>query len=71
MAKIVEVKPVSCVYCGRKPRIIHYDTNMWYVECECGKHPKYEFLGSDRKIAIERWEYANRPMNRTPPKRKK
>ena len=44
---------------------------MWYVECECGKHPKYEFLGSDKKVAIERWEYANRPMNRTPPQKKK
>lgn len=60
----------KCIFCGKMPRIIHYDKNMWYVECDCGNHPKYEYLGFTQQGAEERWEYANRPINRTPPKRK-
>lgn len=62
---------LPCVYCGGQPRIIHYDTNMWYVQCHCDKHLQYEFLGCDESIAIERWNYANRIMNRTPPPKNK
>ena len=64
----------NCIYCGKKPHIIHYDTDMWYVECgnkECHKHLKYSYLGFRREIAIDQWNYANRPMNRTPPPKKK
>lgn len=63
MAKLVEVQPIKCIHCGKKPHIIHYDENMWYVECDCGKHPKYEYLGSTKQVAIDRWEYANRIGN--------
>lgn len=64
----------KCVYCGAEPKIIHYDSDMWYVECsnqECHKHLKYAYLGLRRELAIEQWNYVNRPINRTPPKRKK
>lgn len=58
----------KCIFCGAEPKVIHYDTNMWYVECSnraCQKHGKYEYLGMSEKVALERWEYKNRPIQRT------
>lgn len=61
----------ECIFCKNKPRITHYDLDMWYVWCGCTKRNRYECLGQTKEIAIERWNYNNRPINRTPPKRKK
>lgn len=59
-----------CVYCKQLPKIIHYDTDMWYVMCGCGKHGQYSFFGIRKQYALDRWNYQNRPINRTPPKKK-
>lgn len=55
--------PNNCVFCGGKARIIHFDDNMWYVQCanpSCKKHDKYAYLGNTRNNAIEQWNFANR-----------
>ena len=67
------MKLSKCVYCGSEPVVIHYDSDMWYVECSnpnCTKHGKYAIFGFREKIAIDQWEYLNRPLDRTPPPRK-
>ena len=66
-----DIKLLPCIFCKEEPRIIHYDENMWYVRCPCGKYERYEFLGYTKEGAIESWNYANRPINRTPPPKKK
>ena len=53
----------DCIFCGGKARIIHFDDNMWYIQCSnisCKKHDKYAYLGCTKGIAIERWNYINR-----------
>lgn len=60
----------KCIYCNEIPRIKHYDYDMWYVWCGCTKRNRYEYLGQTEEIAIDRWNYANRPINRTPPPKK-
>lgn len=64
----------KCVYCGKPAKVIHYDWDIWYVECsncECHKHLPYAYMGLKRNMAVDNWEYANRPINRKPPKREK
>lgn len=59
-----------CIFCGSKPCCFHYGSNMYYIICpnpECKIHIKfgtYNFLGATKKLAIEQWEFANRPLNR-------
>lgn len=59
-----------CVFCGSKPYLLHYGSNMYYVICpnpECKIHNKfgtYNFLGATQKLAVEQWEFANRSLNR-------
>ena len=58
---------VKCCFCGSKPKIIHYEDNLWYVECpnkECDKHPRYAYMGFRKPAAIEQWNWANRPIQR-------
>lgn len=57
----------KCVKCGHLPMLIHYDYDMWYIQCSnstCTKYGQYEMLGKTRESAIEQWERANRPINR-------
>ena len=62
------IKDASCcVGCGHKPVAIHYDYDMWYIECgnrNCTKYGKYLFLGQTKQLALEQWQKANRPINR-------
>lgn len=54
-----------CVYCGAKPLLLEFDSNMYYVLCsKCSKHRDYAYLGIRPNVAIQRWEEANRPTNR-------
>ena len=55
----------KCVFCGSKAKIIHYEADLWYVECSnktCDKHPRYAYMGFRRYAAIEQWNWANRPL---------
>ena len=64
----------KCVGCGHTPIAIHYDYDMWYIQCgnpDCTKYGKYLFLGQTKDLAVEQWERANRPINRYYQKRKK
>lgn len=75
MKQEIDKGATPCVFCNALPRCIHYEADLWYYECSnrgCDKHPKYAFIGFRKSAAKYQWEYANRPMNRTPaPKRKK
>ena len=56
----------KCCYCGSTAKIIHYDWDIWYVECSnlnCKKHLPYAYMGLKKNIAIDNWEYANRKIN--------
>jgi hypothetical protein len=56
-----------CAKCGHEPIAIHYDYDMWYIECgnkECDKYDKYLFLGQTKELAAEQWNKANRITNR-------
>lgn len=69
-----DIKPVNCVFCGAEAKVIHFDENMWYVQCSniaCNKHDKYAYLGSFRGAAVEQWNYINRPISRISTKKKK
>ena len=64
----------KCVFCGSDATIIHFDRNMWYVQCSnsgCKKHDKYAYLGSTKNLAIDAWNFINRQLNRTSTKKKK
>lgn len=53
----------KCIFCGSEAKIVHFDRNMWYVQCsnhECKKHDKFAFLGNTRNNAIEQWNFSNR-----------
>ena len=53
----------KCVFCGGEARIIHFDKNMWYVQCSnpsCKKHDKFSYLGSCRNNAVDQWNFSNR-----------
>lgn len=49
-------KPDSCFYCNKKPRIVDM-SDLFYVQCDCGKWNPYEFCGSTRNNAISQWNY--------------
>lgn len=69
-----ETIPVKCVFCGGEANIIHFDRNMWYVQCanpECKKHDKYAYLGSTKNSAVDQWNFINRPMDRSSTKGRK
>lgn len=58
-----ESKPVVCIFCGSEARIIHFDRNMWYIQCsnpDCKKHDKYAYLGSTKNASIDAWNFNNR-----------
>lgn len=64
----------SCVGCGAKPYVFHYDYNMWYAECsnpDCKKFVRWSCLGASKRLALEAWESMNRPINRYYQKDKK
>lgn len=55
----------KCIFCGSKANVIHYESDLWYVECSnkcCEKHQKYAYIGFRKPTAIEQWNYANRPL---------
>ena len=55
--------PNDCIFCGSKARIIHFDRNMWYIQCsnpDCKKHDKYAYLGNTKDNAVEQWNFMNR-----------
>lgn len=56
----------ACVYCGSKPELYHYvEDDLFYIRCSgCNKYGAYQFIGINRKDALESWELANRPLNR-------
>lgn len=63
-----------CVFCNSVPHVIHYDADMYYVVCsnpECIKHDRFAYLGRTESAAIDSWNFINRPLNRTPPPKKK
>lgn len=63
----------KCVFCKAEPKVIHFDTNMYYVHCsnpECKKHDKYAYLGYTAKSALEQWDFMNRPINRISSKKR-
>ena len=45
----------KCCYCKSEPTIIALPGDLFYVQCSCGKHGLYNFIGSTRKQAIEQW----------------
>lgn len=65
---VTDITP--CIFCGSTPYCFHYGSNMYYIICsnpECKIHNKfgtYNFLGATKKLAVEQWEFANRPLNR-------
>ena len=55
--------PVDCIFCGSKARVVHYDSNMWYIQCsnqDCKKHDKYAYLGSTQSASVDAWNFNNR-----------
>ena len=61
----------ECIFCHQMPRVRHYDYDMWYVWCGCDKRNKYECLGQTKQIAVNRWNYFNRPLTRIKSTKKK
>lgn len=64
----------KCVFCGSDAILDHYGENLYYIYCSnerCCKVDKYACLGSTEKNAVEQWNFINRPLNRTPPPKKK
>lgn len=53
-----------CCKCGKMPIIKQEAGNLYYVICRCHKWDRYEHLGATRNSAIERWNDANRPIQR-------
>lgn len=60
-----EVNLERCVKCNRLPMVVKEVGDLWYVVCGCKKWDKCEFLGRTEKLAIENWNYLNRPLNRS------
>lgn len=45
----------KCCYCKNEPTIIALPGDLFYVQCSCGKHGLYNFIGATRRQAIEQW----------------
>lgn len=66
--------PLDCIFCGSKARVVHYDSNLYYVYCSntnCKKTDRFGCMGRTANNAIEQWNVLMRPINRTPSPRKK
>ena len=64
MKKTIEYA-ADCIFCGSRPKYLHYDDNMYYVYCpnkNCNKHDKYAYLGYNLDSSIEQWNYMNRQL---------
>lgn len=48
-----------CKFCGKQPHMVVI-SDCYYVQCSCGKHYKYEFLGYRRAEAIQAWNAVNK-----------
>lgn len=49
----------KCIYCKQKPNIVRLPGDLYYVQCSCGKHGLYDYLGATKKQAIETWNNGN------------
>ena len=49
----------KCCYCKNDPTLIALPGDLYYVQCSCGKHGLYDYIGSTRNAAIESWNKGN------------
>ena len=45
----------KCCYCKQTPDIVRLPGDLFYVQCTCGKHGLYDYIGITEKLAIESW----------------
>lgn len=45
----------KCCYCKNIPTIVRIPGDLFYVQCSCGKHGAYDYLGATRNLAIDIW----------------
>lgn len=48
----------KCIHCGGLPKIVNV-TDLFYVQCMCGRWNPYQFVGITKKTAIEQWNFEN------------
>ena len=63
----IEKNATPCVFCGSKPKIIHYEDGVWYAECsniQCKNYIPFRHLGLRKTVVLEKWEYENRTIQR-------
>lgn len=55
---------LPCMYCKKQPRLVEI-SDLFYVQCSCGKWNPNDFVGISRRTAIEQWNHENiqRPKN--------
>jgi len=66
--------PLDCIFCGGKARVVHYDSNLYYVYCSntnCKKTDRFGCMGRTANNAIDQWNELMRPIARTGNKKKK
>lgn len=48
-------KVSKCVYCGKRPTIIHLPGDLYYAQCTYNKQGAYDYLGATEKQCIDVW----------------